>query len=191
MIAWIDLETTGLNTECSIIEVACVVTDDKFNEVGRYESLCMPDPWGAIEGVAREMHDKSGLWDQAIACDKTFYQVDRELVDVLMYHAAVKKDTAFILGGQSVHFDRRFIERWMPQTNTMLAHRQIDVSGLKLMWSMALDIPTEALPPERSKTTHRAMDDILASIEAARWYQTYITGENPCQQVWTESLATA
>jgi oligoribonuclease (3'-5' exoribonuclease) len=58
----------------------------------------------------------------------------------------------------------------MPNTNSWLSHRQIDVRCLNLMWSYSLGIPTEALPPEKSKTTHRAMDDILASIDAARWY---------------------
>jgi oligoribonuclease len=169
MIAWIDLETTGLDTECSIIEVACVVTDEKFNEVARFESLVFPpfDVWW--EAGAEKMHRESGLFDLVMAERKTIFQVDRDLEDACLDYAA-----PLILGGQSVHFDRGFIERWMPMSNKRLSHRQIDVSGLKLMWSYALDVPMDALPPFKSKTTHRAMDDILASIDAAHFYRKQI-----------------
>jgi oligoribonuclease len=169
MIAWIDLETTGLDTECSVIEVACVVTDEKLNEIASYESLVAPDFQSYWEQGARDMHIKSGLFDILMGqATKTIFQVDRELNDVLDYAAPL------ILGGQSVHFDRGFVERWMPLSNKRLSHRQIDVRCLNLMWSFALGIPKEAFPPEKSKTTHRAMDDIRSSIEAAKWYQGYI-----------------
>jgi len=177
LIAWIDLETTGLDTECSIIEVACVVTDEKFNEVASYESLVVPEFTAYWEPGAREMHRASGLEALVYGSNKFIMTVDRELAEVLGNLPAVLTDNPlkpYILGGQSVHFDRGFVERWMPLTNTYLSHRQIDVSGLKLMWGYALGIPTEALPPEKSKTTHRAMDDIRASIEAAKWYRNYI-----------------
>jgi oligoribonuclease len=177
MIAWIDLETTGLDTECAIIEVACVVTDDKFNEVDSYQSLVGLDGSDYIQEGALKMHRKSGLWNLVCAEEKTIMQVDRELAAVLDRHCVV--ETALILGGQSVHFDRGFIERWMPQSNTMLSHRQIDVSGLKLFVALPRDIDVNALPPLKSKTTHRAMDDIRASIEAAKWYWRALKFEPP------------
>lgn len=173
MIAWVDLETTGLDTECSIIEVACVVTDEKLEEITRYQCLVKRDLlFETAEQSAIDMHVKSGLWELAQKNAKhNIYTVDRHLSEQLEYHAATNKSASYILGGQSVHFDRGFIERWMPKTNGWLSHRQIDVSGLKLFVSNAYDVDTDALPPFKSKTTHRAMDDILASIEAIKWYR--------------------
>lgn len=165
MIAWVDLETTGLSSECSIIEFALVVTDNNYNELFSYEAVVKPVIGSAGEQVALNMHNESGLLELVRQTDNDIAEIDYDVADRLCNYKPV------ILGGQSVHFDRGFIERWMPQTNRCLSHRQIDVSSLKLLWSNALGVATESLPPDKSKTTHRAMEDIVASIEAAKWYR--------------------
>jgi oligoribonuclease len=168
MIAWIDLETTGLDWwTCNIIEVAVVVTDDNFNQLGgAYNELVEPNPFWNWEEKAHEMHEKSGLLAKAEKYGtKTLPRIDREIA------AFLPGDDLLILGGQSVHFDKAFMEQGMPKTYKRLHHRHLDVSTLKLFFSGATSIPMDALPPDKTKVAHRALDDIQTSIDAARWYR--------------------
>lgn len=174
MIAWIDLETTGLDPKLNtVIEVACVVTDTDYNEIASFESLVHPRQNKTYSAVALDMHKKSGLWWEVLKCRKGVEEVDDDL-NAFMRGAVNSSELPYVLGGQSVHFDRGFMEIWMPYSAKLLTHRQIDVSGLKLFVSNATGIPADDLPPNKSNTTHRAMDDIRASIESVKWYRDFV-----------------
>jgi oligoribonuclease len=176
MIAWIDLETTGLNSRlCSIIEVACVVTDDNLDELGSYETLIKPPRNVWIDEAARNLHVKSGLWGLAKnAPSGGISRADRELSRLLSGFREDGKFKPLILGGSSVHFDRSFIEYWMPKTNACLHYRNLDMSSIKIFVSGAFDYPTEKLPGRKEDSKHRAADDIRVSLEAARWYKDHL-----------------
>jgi oligoribonuclease len=177
MIAWIDLETTGLSDECKIIEVACVVTDVKYNEVDSYNRIVDPGGLALWEKGAAEMHFKTGLWQKITTGGHwPINIVDTELHAMLApYYVADGKP--ILLGGQSVHFDRNFIHREMPMVDRILSHRHLDVSVLRLVWSHEFGKPTDAFPPEKSLTTHKALEDIRASIDAMSYYSARITND--------------
>src|SRR6266496_2104645 len=169
MIAWIDLETTGLSLDCRIIEVACVVTDEKFDEKTDLFSSCVFLPRDAVtEETAVEMHVKSGLWEEIQHAKRPMSSVDRVVSYMIGKFYGTQK---LILGGSSVHFDRGFIEKYMPATSRHLHYRNLDVSSIKFFASCLSGIPTEYLPPIKAETKHRAADDIRASLKAIRWYR--------------------
>ena len=72
------------------------------------------------------------------------------------------------LCGNSVHQDRRIIDRVMPKLENYFHYRNIDVSTLKEL--------TKRWNPEIEKKvikkkTHRALDDIYESIEELKIYK--------------------
>jgi hypothetical protein len=69
--------------------------------------------------------------------------------------------------GNSIGQDRRFIARYMPELDRCLHYRSIDVSTIKELvrrW-----YPQERAP--QKKEGHRALDDILESLEELRFYR--------------------
>lgn len=167
MIVWIDLETTGLSLDCSIIEVACVLTDETYKFQGEFEMVTRPILGGMRERYAIDMHIKSGLWAMVESTEWEIEQADALLAAFINAYTRGEKA---VLGGSSVHFDHSFIEEYMPKTNALLSYRHLDVSSLKIFFSNLTGIPTEELPPIKAQTAHRALDDINDSIAAAKFY---------------------
>src|SRR5258708_3758590 len=82
-------------------------------------------------------------------------------------HLVIHHDD-IVLAGNSVDLDHRFIQQHMPGLATFLQDRVIDVTALKELarrW-----FPQQKPPPK--KDTHRALEDILESIEELRFYKT-------------------
>lgn len=74
------------------------------------------------------------------------------------------------MAGNSIHMDRVFISKYMPQLADHLHYRNIDVSTIKELtrrW-----YPQEVLDkaPEK-QCTHRALDDIRESIAELNYYR--------------------
>ena len=68
------------------------------------------------------------------------------------------------LAGNSIHQDRKFIEREWPEFNQKLHYRMLDVSAWKIYFENALNYyVTKA-------ENHRALDDIRGSIEELKCY---------------------
>ena len=72
------------------------------------------------------------------------------------------------LAGNSIHQDRKFIEKEMPVLNKMLHYRMLDVSAWKIYFEQALG--KKFLKADN----HRALDDINGSIEELKWYLTFL-----------------
>ena len=175
MIAWVDLETTGLDpNKCGIIELACVVTNDKIDYKDEYESWVVPIGPVYWEDYARQMHIKSGLLEEWLKQKtKPYREVDDQLHDFLF---EIDKKNPFFPGGSSVHFDMLFIKKYLPRTASIMSHRIFDVSSCKLLFHAGTGIGRDELPPIKSETAHRAMSDIQDSLSAAREYRDFIRG---------------
>ena len=75
-------------------------------------------------------------------------------------------ESIIYLAGNSVHFDRRFIKRYMPKLEKIFYHRLIDVSSsMEILKSQGVVIPF--IPP-----THRACDDIAVSKKIYKMIKT-------------------
>lgn len=178
MIVWIDLETTGLDPDVhSIIEVAMIITDDKYNEVRRYHALIMEDMTGPEikwDPFALSMHVESGLYEQWLRSYTHISVAETDIVHLIHKHVNTVNEKPR-LGGQSVHFDRTFLKNYMPSVEDLLSHRHVDVTSIKYFCSMLNEQP-DRLPPIKSETTHRAMEDIEASLDAIKYYTDNVMG---------------
>lgn len=173
MLIWIDLETTGLDPERDrVLEVACVVTDDEFAEVARDRwVLKIPEdrPLGEWEPVVQQMHAKNKLivecWeDKERQCASN---VDYKLRDFLVQRGAI----GAVLAGSTVSFDRAFMRRHLPTSFGLLHYRNLDVTSINEIARRTWPEIYEARPGQDTCAKHRALDDVLASIEVARYYR--------------------
>jgi oligoribonuclease len=69
-----------------------------------------------------------------------------------------------VLAGNSIHNDRKFIERWWPGLDLKLHYRMLDVSSLKIFMQGRHGVEFE------KREVHRAFDDIQASIAELQYY---------------------
>lgn len=192
MIVWIDLETTGLDPKKDeILEIAAVITDDDLREVARHERVLQYYPAAALArapeedldrvaadtGIDRyvvDMHRRNGLWQaSADAAPYGHRAAARDLIAFLVKHVGGDPQRPQ-LGGSSVHFDRTFLAACMPGVVELLHHRQIDVSTMNELARRFWPPAHQGRPSEVAGAgpAHRAMPDILLSIETARYYRT-------------------
>lgn len=166
---WVDLEMTGLEPEKDkILEVAAIATDMSLNEIARYEAT--------IKNSERFMKKRmvGDFWennkesrDALFAQNKTgkpAKEVEKELIEFLDKNFGKE----IYLAGNSIHQDRKFIEREMKEFNKRLHYRMLDVSAWKIYFENALN--KKFTKPEN----HRALDDINGSIEELKWYLTFL-----------------
>jgi oligoribonuclease len=159
----IDLETTGLNAkEDYILEVAWQVLDDHMVQQTETNSFLVEmNSDAALKVQTNEyvlnMHRESGLWDDLL--NSAVLHVD-DVEDMLLRELDEADGPVYLLGN-SVHFDRSFIDSWMPRLSKKLSHRIIDATTLRLVLA---SVGAELELPPLNK--HRAKDDIEASI----WY---------------------
>jgi oligoribonuclease len=201
VIAWIDLETTCLHPKRgSIVEIAIVLTDDGLNDVAVFESLVRPlsGPRGEMEPYVREMHEKSGLLAALATGDAPRCgEVERTVMEWVCWNATGaarpeigsekrKQLRTVPLGGNSVHFDRRWLQEHMDDLEELFSHRNIDIStvtelakrwrpGIYGMRPGALDISGAS----SVEAVHRALADVRHSIETARYYRRDIFNSVP------------
>ena len=74
-----------------------------------------------------------------------------------------------VLAGNSIHVDKRFIDKYMPKFSSLLHYRLVDVSTIKELsfrW-----YPSNTYTESESDKTHRALDDIKNSIKELQFYR--------------------
>ncbi|KAI7782313.1 oligoribonuclease [Diaporthe eres] len=172
-LVWIDCEMTGLDyNNDEIIEVYCLITNGNL-------ALVDTEGWGTVvhQPQARmdqmdewctRTHGQTGLTAAVVASDVTPEQAADGLLAYIKEH--VPQPGTAILAGNSVHADRAFLMR-EPYRKVVdhLHYRILDVSSLKeaaRRWS-----PRALENAPAKKTLHKAKDDILESIEEARFYK--------------------
>lgn len=167
---WVDLEMTGLDIEKDkIIEMACIITDSDLNILAEGPNLIINQPDELLDGMSewcKEHHGKSGL-TQAVRDSKiTLEQAEYEFLSFVRQHTPPGQCP---LAGNSVHADKRFLDKYMPQFMYHLHYRIIDVSTIKELcrrW-----FPDEYKMVPHKKATHRALDDITESIKELQYYR--------------------
>lgn len=166
---WVDLEMTGLNpTKDKICEVAAIATDMELNEIARFEAIVKVDKKLMDERMVGEFWEKNSKSRDALKTQNEKGQpieiVERELLSFIDQNF----DKEIYLAGNSIHQDRKFIEREMPELNKRLHYRMLDVSAWKIYFENALN--KKFTKPDN----HRALDDINGSIEEFKWYLTFM-----------------
>ncbi|ERS89516.1 oligoribonuclease [Halomonas sp. PBN3] len=172
-LVWIDLEMTGLDPEKErIIEVATLVTDAELNIVAEGPVIAVRQPdalLGAMDAWCTRTHGESGLTARVKASDVDTAEAERRTLAFLREHVAPGSSP---MCGNSVHQDRRFLEREMPALLAFFHYRNLDVSTLK---ELAKRWNPGAMAGFQKRNVHLAMDDIKESIaELAHYRETFL-----------------
>ena len=166
---WVDLEMTGLDPDTDrILEIATVVTDKDLNVLAEGPTLVVHQSDALLDGMdewCTTHHGQSGLTQRVKDSSLSEAEVEQQTLDFL--HAWVEPG-ASPLCGNSIWQDRRFLIRYMPKLDSYCHYRNIDVSTLK---ELARRWRPEVLDGVHKKGSHRALDDILDSINELRHYR--------------------
>ena len=166
-----DLEMTGLDPVRNVIvEIATIVTDDHLNIVAEGPDLVVHQPEDALaimDAVVVDMHTRSGLLTAIRESTVTLEDAGRQTLEFIK--AWVPEARKVPLCGNSIGMDRRFLAAYLPDIENWLHYRSVDVSSIKELarrWYPNLDA---ARPSKQG--THRALDDVRASIDELRFYR--------------------
>jgi oligoribonuclease len=177
-LVWIDCEMTGLDPAIDeIVEIACIVTDGELNELDAGVSLVVKPSDASLaqmDDVVIRMHTESGLIEE-IPAGITLADAQQQVLAYVRQHVAEERKAP--LAGSSVYVDRGFLNRYMPDLDTYLHYRLVDVSSLKELvrrWYPRVYFAT----PEKNGN-HRALGDIRESIAELRYYREAVLVPQP------------
>lgn len=164
---------TGLDiAKDQIIEMACIITDSELNVLAEGPNLIIHQSGELLDGMSvwcKEHHGQSGL-TQAVRDSKiSLQQAEYEFLSFIRQHVP---PGLCPLAGNSVHADKKFLDKYMPQFMHHLHYRIIDVSTVKELcrrW-----FPEEYKLSPQKKASHRALDDIQESIKELQFYRASI-----------------
>jgi len=177
-LVWIDCEMTGLNpdTEC-LVEIAAVITDTELNVMDEGIDLVIKPRAGTIEAMGdyvRKMHTDSGLINE-FEHGLELEDAEAQVLEYIKKYIPTAKTTP--LAGNTISTDRLFISKYMPKLDDHLHYRNIDVSTIKELakrW-----YPRAYFQAPKKDGGHRALADILESIEELKYYRQSVFVESP------------
>ena len=168
-LVWLDLEMTGLDADKErIIEAAMIVTDTNLNILAQspvwviHQSdalLAAMDEWNTAT------HTRTGLVERVKAADLSEAEAEAQMLAFMSQYVPEKTSP---MCGNSVHQDRRFMQKYMPQLEAYFHYRNLDVSTLK---ELAKRWNPEVAKGVVKKGAHQALADIEESIEEMRHYR--------------------
>lgn len=171
-LVWIDMEMTGLDPKKeTIIEIATIITDQKLNILEEGPDIVIHQPAKYLDNMDewnKNHHQKSGLLQSVKDSKISLKKAEAMTLDFIKKYCPEKKSQ---LCGNSIHHDRRFIERYMPKIHEYLHYRHVDVSTVKSLVNFWYKNHRN---PFKKTNKHRALDDIRESIEELRFYKKHI-----------------
>lgn len=197
LLAWIDIETTGLDPlEDSLLEVACIVTDQDLNELGResWTVFYMRPEEKVYDPIVSKMHYESGLWFDCEFHGMLELDFVMGMEKFLENILASNPDYArFVMAGSGVaRFDytwfqfnfQRLLERFSYYTLDIgVVRRALELAGY---FSIRADDAREGHP----EMVHRAMTDIEDHLEEWRYYRGILKLEGDTRQ-WEDWVPNA
>ena len=170
-IVWIDCEMTGLDISSdALVEIAALVTDSELNVLGDGIDIVIHAPdteLDAMVPVVRDMHASSGLTEEIRESTVTVAEAEERVLAYIREWVPVAGSAP--LAGNSIGTDRGFLARDMPELNSYLHYRMIDVSSIKELcrrWYPRIYFGQ----PEKGMS-HRALADIKESIRELAYYR--------------------
>ncbi len=177
-IVWIDCEMTGLDLAAdALVEIAVVVTDSELNVLGEGVEVVISPPDEALAQMndfVRNMHTTSGLLED-LPGGATLAEAEERVLEYL--REWIPEPGKAPLAGNSVGTDKAFLDRDMPALMGHLHYRVIDVSSIKELarrW-----YPRVYFSSPEKHGGHRALADILESIDELRYYRAALLVAQP------------
>jgi oligoribonuclease len=178
-LVWIDCEMTGLDLSSDLlVEVAALVTDSDLNVLGEGVDVVIgatADQLERMPDVVREMHAASGLTDAVLASQLTLQEAEQAVLSYV--REWVPEPGKAPLCGNSIATDRGFLARDMPAVDAWLHYRMVDVSSVKELarrW-----FPRVYFNAPKKGGGHRALADILESVQELRYYRAALFVPDP------------
>jgi oligoribonuclease len=172
---WLDMEMTGLEPEIErVIEVAVIITDLNFKPLDTYHAV-VQQPEAFLENMDEwntKHHTASGLVAK-VPTGKKPQEVEQDLLDLIKKHYADEERP--VLCGNSIFQDRKFIDLYFKKFSKRLHYRMMDVTAWKIIMNACYHVEYQ------KKDSHRALDDIMESIEELKAFLKHVTKE-PAKQ---------
>src|SRR3954452_25096650 len=170
---------TGLDPAKDVlVEIAVIATDFELNPMDEGLDIVIAadaDKLKGMDEIVQEMHTTSGLLD-ALASDTTTVEPAEDQVLAYVKRLVPERRKA-PLCGNSIATDRSFLAHYMPRLDDHLHYRMIDVSTIKELarrW-----FPRAYYNSPEKTGGHRALADILESINELRYYRATVMVEPP------------
>jgi len=177
-IVWVDCEMTGLDIKVDeICEIAVVITNEDLEPVDDGLQLVVKPSKKALSNMGEfvtQMHTDSGLIDE-IPAGLKMKEAEAQVLEYIKQW--VPEERTAPLAGNSIGTDRMFINRQMPELDSFLHYRNIDVSSIKELTRRWYPRVYFQLPKKTGN--HRALADIKESIQELRYYRQTVLVEAP------------
>ena len=161
---------TGLNLDVDeLVEVAVIITDSELKPVHEGFDVVINPSTAALENMGEfvtNMHTTSGLIEE-IPHGLSLKEAEAQVLAYINEH--VPEGQKPPMCGNSIGTDRAFIVRYMPEVDSRLHYRNIDVSSLKELarrW-----YPRVYFNSPAKDGGHRALADIQESIRELDYYR--------------------
>lgn len=169
---------TGLDLDVDVlVEIAVVITDSELNVLDEGIDIVIKPEAQALAQMGdfvREMHTTSGLLD-LLDAGVSVAEAEQQVLTYIREH--VPEAGRAPLAGNSVGTDKAFLDRHMPELVGHLHYRIIDVSSIKELARRWYARAYFQAPPKNGG--HRALADILESIDELRYYRAAIMVPQP------------
>ncbi|WFD00243.1 cysteine protease [Malassezia yamatoensis] len=169
----IPLPAEGVGLSAShdeLLEIACIITDGNLDPIDEGVSYVIKSERPKLENMNEwcvKTHKETGLWEECLAPDAPKLEWVRDAVMTYIIQCIPEQGTA-CLAGSTVHADKQFLEKFMPEIIDHLHYRIVDVSSIKELVRRWYG-PEQAWPGREDRTRHRALDDIKGSIEGMHY----------------------
>lgn len=168
-LVWMDMEMTGLDPERDVIlEIATIVTDGNLNVIAEGPVLAVHQPdvlLDAMDDWNTKTHGNSGLTERVRNSETDTRAAEQATLEFLRQYV---KAGSSPLCGNSIHQDRRFLVKYMPELEAYMHYRNIDVSTVK---ELAKRWKPSVVSSFQKKGAHQALDDIRESIAEMLHYR--------------------
>lgn len=177
-LVWLDCEMTGLDLERDeLVEIACVVTEADLSVLDEGVSFVIRPSSAAMAhmpDVVREMHTASGLLPE-IPDGITVEEAQSKVLSYVQSHIPTARKAP--LCGSSIYVDRGFLARYMPDLDSYLHYRVVDVSSIKELVRRWYPKTYYGAPAKTGN--HRALGDTLDSIAELAYYRESVMAPLP------------
>ena len=174
-LAWIDIETTGLDPAVDLIlEIGIIITDGDLSTLAEFavvvhhaDDLVSERMAGAdLQWANLGMHTANGLLSDVSNSACRLWVAERRALEFVRAHTEVRTAP---MAGASVHFDRAFMARHCRELHDHFHYRNLDVSTMmQLVDAWRPDVESDR---PRKRNIHRALADLEDTIRLLQFYR--------------------